>query len=80
VRLLLQNGADIEAKMVTAVTALDLAAKNGHDAVVRLLIENGANFKAKVVSEGTARVWQPRTGRRGGAAASNEGGQHQGED
>lgn len=47
VQLLLEHGADIEAKDGYGWTPLLLAAQKGHEAVVRLLLEKGANIEAK---------------------------------
>jgi len=47
VRLLLNKGADLEAKNKNNRTLLSLAAENGHEAVVRLLLDKGANLEAK---------------------------------
>ena len=46
-RLLLDCGADIEAKNGHGGTALQLAAKNGHEATARLLLDCGADVEAK---------------------------------
>jgi ankyrin repeat protein len=40
-RLLLQKGADVEAKSKSGVTALMIAATMGHTDVVRLLVQEG---------------------------------------
>jgi ankyrin repeat protein len=42
VRLLLELGADVEAKSNGGKTALQVAANKGHDKVVELLREHGA--------------------------------------
>jgi ankyrin repeat protein len=42
VRLLLEHGADVEAKDNDGETALQVAAYKGHDEVVELLREHGA--------------------------------------
>ena len=47
VKLLLKNGADVNAKNNDGQTALMWASDNGHIEVVRLLLENGANVNAK---------------------------------
>src|SRR3984957_14134351 len=70
-RLLLENGADVEAKgswgKREGGTALHLAAKNGREAVVRLLLENGAAVEAKGFGGGgegrTAIQWTAKNGK-----------------
>ncbi|KAI9777384.1 MAG: hypothetical protein M1839_008897 [Geoglossum umbratile] len=52
VQLLLQRGADVDARDNSGGTPLYRAAENGHDAVVRLLLENGANVDMKDVVSG----------------------------
>ena len=47
VRLLLEKGANIEAKDQDQQTALLIAAEGGYESVVRLLLEKGANIEAK---------------------------------
>jgi ankyrin repeat protein len=47
VKLLLEHGADVNAKMEGLGTALHLAASNGHLEIVKLLLENGADVNAK---------------------------------
>ena len=54
VQLLVETGADIEAKDKYEKTALYLAAQCGHEAVVRLLMEMGADTEAKDIYERTA--------------------------
>jgi hypothetical protein len=56
VRLLLEKGADVEAKGRFRETALIGAARGGHEAVVRLLLEKGADVEAKDEYGGTALV------------------------
>ncbi|KAJ6780463.1 hypothetical protein PWT90_01829 [Aphanocladium album] len=55
--LLLENGADIEAKDRYSRTALCWAAGNGHADVVRLLLEKGADIAAKNRYSRTALCW-----------------------
>ena len=47
VQLLLDKGADIEARDHSGRTALWMAAKHGHKAVVQLLLDKGANIEAR---------------------------------
>ncbi|KAM3549052.1 hypothetical protein MY1884_008914, partial [Beauveria asiatica] len=61
VRLLLEKGAEIEAKDESGRTALGWAARQGHEAVVRLLLEKGAEIEAKE-SGRTALWWAARQG------------------
>jgi ankyrin repeat protein len=46
-KLLLEKGANIEAKTSDGRTALYVAASNKHDAVVKLLLERGANIEVE---------------------------------
>jgi ankyrin repeat protein len=62
VRLLLEKGADVEAKAKYGETALSWAAANGHEAVVRLLLEKGADVEAKAKYKGTALSWAAENG------------------
>ncbi|KAI9891703.1 MAG: hypothetical protein M1814_002453 [Vezdaea aestivalis] len=50
IRLLLENGADPEAKDGDGTTALHRAASNGHDAIVKLLLDKGADPEAKDIA------------------------------
>jgi ankyrin repeat protein len=52
VRLLLEKGADTNAKDRQGGTALCWAAPRGHEAVIRLLLEKGADIEAKYMSGG----------------------------
>jgi ankyrin repeat protein len=47
VKLLLEKGAEIEAKSSSGWTPLSWAAGKGHKAVVKLLLEKGAEIEAK---------------------------------
>lgn len=42
VRLLLERGADTEAKDVSGLTPLSVAVQNGHETIVKLLLDRGA--------------------------------------
>jgi ankyrin repeat protein len=53
-RLLLDQGAEIEAKRTGNWTALHLAAQNGHLEVVKLLLDQRANINAKCTKNSTA--------------------------
>ena len=57
VKLLLENGADINARSSRGFyhqTSLMLAIEEGHDTVTRLLLDKGANFELKSPRTGTA--------------------------
>lgn len=54
VRLLLEQGANIESKDSDGCTALPHAAKMGHQDMVRLLLEQGANIESKDIDGSTA--------------------------
>jgi serine/threonine-protein phosphatase 6 regulatory ankyrin repeat subunit B len=47
VRLLLDNGFDIDVKDKHGSTPLELAVRGGHMTVIRLLLENGSNIHSK---------------------------------
>jgi ankyrin repeat protein len=47
VKLLLEKGADLEAKDEFGRTPLSWAAEEGHEGVVKLLLEKGADLEAK---------------------------------
>jgi ankyrin repeat protein len=51
VQLLLEKGADVDAKADDGGTALYRAAGSGHEAVVRLLLEKGAYFDVKIADD-----------------------------
>ena len=57
VRLLLEKGADIEAKAIYGHTALHKAVQFGHEAVVRLLLENKADIEVKDINRRTVLYW-----------------------
>ena len=46
-KLLLENGAAVDAKDKEDMTALHWAAENGHEPVAKLLLENGAAVDAR---------------------------------
>jgi len=62
VRLLLEKGADKEAKDRVGGTPLHRAAEGGHEAIVRLLLEKGADKEAKDQDGGTPLHWAARGG------------------
>jgi ankyrin repeat protein len=53
-RLLLEKGADVNAKTHDGHTALQLAAAKGHETVARLLLEKGADVNAETHDGDTA--------------------------
>jgi hypothetical protein len=62
VRMLLDDGVDIDAGDADGQTALHWAASNGHEAVVRLLLEKGADLTAKDILGWTALHVAARSG------------------
>lgn len=55
--LLLEKGADVDAKTETGETALQLAAKNGHAAVASLLLDGGADVDSEDLLGKTPLYW-----------------------
>ncbi|KAH7000722.1 ankyrin repeat-containing domain protein [Ilyonectria destructans] len=53
VKLLLEKGADVEAKDEYGRTPLSWAAEDGHEDIVKLLFEKGADVEAKDKHGGT---------------------------
>jgi ankyrin repeat protein len=47
--LLLEYGADVNAKTTDELTALHLSAQNGHLEIVKLLLEHGADVNSETV-------------------------------
>jgi ankyrin repeat protein len=62
VKLLLNRGANIEAKGYRGKTALMEAALNGHAATVSLLLHRGAKINAIDNERNTALMWAARNG------------------
>ena len=59
-KLLLETGADLEAKDICGETPLIRAARNGHEAVVKLLLEEGAKLEARDICGETPLIWAAR--------------------
>lgn len=57
VPLLLEKGADVDAKTENEETALQVAAKNGHAAVARLLLDSGAEVDSEDCRRRTPLYW-----------------------
>jgi ankyrin repeat protein len=57
-RLLLEMGANMEAKDKNAGTPLHWTVGEEHVNTVRLLLEKGANIEAKMEREGQLCIWQ----------------------
>jgi ankyrin repeat domain-containing protein 50 len=62
VQLLLEKGADIDAKADSGWKALHLAARNGYEAVVRVLLEHKADVDARIGHGWTALYLAARNG------------------
>lgn len=62
VRLLVESGADLEAKDLSGWVPLHWAAQRGHEAAVRLLAENVANINTKDDSGRTPLSWAAEEG------------------
>ena len=77
VKLLLEAGADVEARDEFGDTALHEAAKRGHAAVVKLLLEAGADMEARdesgdtALHEAVSDSWVRITIKRGGSVESH---------
>ena len=54
VKLLLEKGANVNAKSIHGYTALTAASRNGHADIVKLLIDSGADVNAKEIEGATA--------------------------
>ncbi|KAI1749278.1 hypothetical protein F4782DRAFT_310430 [Xylaria castorea] len=65
-KLLLEEGADLEANRWEGPTPLFFAAGNGHAEVVKLLLEKGADLEAKDINNQTPLSWAARKGASGG--------------
>jgi ankyrin repeat protein len=62
VQLLLNKGADVEAKDKDGWTALIWAAQGGYEAMVRLLLDKRADVEAKDQYGWTALLWAAQEG------------------
>jgi len=59
VKLLLEKGANIDAKTNQGFTALMVASYKGQAEAVKLLLDKGANLEAKGYNGWTALIWRP---------------------
>ena len=59
-QMLLDNGADVNAKDWLGSTALDWAAPGGHERTVRTLLRNGSNLDSRDAYENTGLHWAVR--------------------
>ncbi|OAQ99952.1 hypothetical protein LLEC1_04023 [Akanthomyces lecanii] len=62
VKLLLENGANVEVKDEDGRTALSYIAEQGHEAIVKILLEKGANVEAKDRNGQTPLSWAAEKG------------------
>jgi ankyrin repeat protein len=58
-RLLIDKGADIEAKSSSGLTPLQYAAGQGEIEILRLLCDRGAGIEARSISGWRHYIWQP---------------------
>ena len=56
VKLLLENGAELEKEDKNGQTPLSWAAENGHEAIVKLLLKNGAEVEKEDIN-GRKPLW-----------------------
>ena len=78
-RLLLENGANVEAELQDGGTALHIAAWSGHEAIARLLLQMGACIEAEDECGMTALLYAARRGHeRRGTTAAGGGSQYRG--
>ncbi|NJB72460.1 ankyrin repeat protein [Saonia flava] len=61
VKLLIEGGADVNAKQMKGVTPIHSAAHNGQNQLIQLLIDNGANIHAKTEDGQTPLVMAEET-------------------
>ena len=73
VQVLMEKGADVDAKDEGQETALHRAAESGHEAVVRLLLEAKADVDAKDKGQVTGAAQGGREGARGSCATTARG-------
>lgn len=57
VQLLIENGANVNAREIDGKTALMMAASHGHTETAKLLIENGADINTKDEDGNTTLMW-----------------------
>ncbi len=62
VKILLEKGADIEAKTKDGLTPLMFASRNGHHEIVKTLLEKGADIEAKTIDDFPSLILASRYG------------------
>jgi hypothetical protein len=62
VKILLNNGANLESKDKNGRTPLSRAAENGYEAMVKLLLNKGADLESKAKYNRTPLLWAARNG------------------
>ena len=63
VTMLLERGADVNAKIYEGYTALQMASRNRHTEIVAMLLEKGSDVNAQDKDGYTALIWASVRGR-----------------